>query len=131
MKYSEFLKALQNRSVPPVMTFLGEESFLKDRAMEALITRFLDADSRQYNYRSFAGEELKDNSFLEDASTLPMFSDWKVVHIKGASALDKTFDKIAAKKPGTPNPFVDKSLVDRYNTILYECAQAKLARQGS
>ena len=47
------------------------------------------------------------------------------------AALDKTFDKIAAKKPGTPNPFVDKSLVDRYNTILYECAQAKLARQGS
>ncbi|MCI0612342.1 hypothetical protein L0244_05075, partial [bacterium] len=94
MKYSEFLKAIQNRSVPPVMTFLGEEVFLKDRAMEALITRFLDADSRQYNYRSFAGEELKDNSFLEDASTLPMFSDWKVVHIKGASALDKSFGKI-------------------------------------
>jgi hypothetical protein len=47
------------------------------------------------------------------------------------AALDKTFDKIAAKKPGAANPFVDKGLVDRYNTILYECAQAKLARLGS
>jgi DNA polymerase III subunit delta len=94
VKYSEYLKALQNRSVPPVMTFLGEETFLKDRAMEALINRFLDDDSRQYNYRSFAGEELKDSSFLEDASTLPMFSEWKIVHIKGASALDKSFAKI-------------------------------------
>ncbi len=62
--------------------------------MEALLTRFLDSESRHYNYRSFAGEELKDNSFLEDASTLPMFSDWKVVHIKGVAALDKSLGKI-------------------------------------
>jgi len=47
------------------------------------------------------------------------------------AALDKTFDKIAAKKPGVPNPFVDKSLAERFSTILYECAQAKLARLGS
>jgi metallo-beta-lactamase class B len=46
------------------------------------------------------------------------------------AALDKTFEKIAAKKPGA-NPFVDKALPERFNTILYECAQAKLARLGS
>lgn len=94
MKYSEFLKAVQNKSIAPVITFLGEEAFLKDRAMDALISCFLDAESKQYNYRSFSGDELKDNEFLEDASTLPMFSDWKVVHIKGAAVLDKSFTKV-------------------------------------
>jgi DNA polymerase-3 subunit delta len=94
MKYSEFLKAIQNKSIPPVITLLGEEAFLKDRAMDAVISRFLDADSKQYNYRSFTGDELKDSTFLEDASTLPMFSDWKIVHIKGAAALDKSLTKM-------------------------------------
>ena len=94
MKYSEFLKAVQSKSVPPVITLLGEETFLKDRAMDAVVSCFLDADAKQYNYRSFVGDELKDNSFLEDASTLPMFSDWKIVHIKGATALDKSLTKM-------------------------------------
>jgi len=47
------------------------------------------------------------------------------------AALDKTFEKIAAKKPGAANPFVDKALPERFNTILYECAQAKLVRLDS
>ena len=94
MKYSEFLKAVQSKNIPPVITLLGEEVFLKDRAMDAVLSRFMDADSKQYNYRSFTGDELKDNTFLEDASTLPMFSDWKIVHIKGAAALDKSLNKV-------------------------------------
>ncbi len=94
MKYSEFLKAVQSKNIPPVITLLGEEVFLKDRAMDAVLARFMDADSKQYNYRSFTGDELKDNTFLEDASTLPMFSDWKIVHIKGAAALDKSLNKV-------------------------------------
>ncbi len=43
------------------------------------------------------------------------------------AALDKTFDKIAAKKSGQ-NPFIGKDLAERYGTILLECTQAKLAR---
>ena len=43
------------------------------------------------------------------------------------AALDKTFEKIAAKKPGQ-NPFVNRDLAKRYNTILLECTRAKLAR---
>jgi DNA polymerase-3 subunit delta len=94
MKYSEFLKAVQAGTIPPVITFLGEEQFLKDRAMEALLNRFLDEDARKFNYRSLTGEEIKDVSFLEDASTLPMFSDWKVMYIKQAAALDKSIGRI-------------------------------------
>ena len=52
------------------------------------------------------------------------------------AALDKMFDKLAAMKPGRlaipgsryQNTFVDKDLVKRFNAILLECAQAKLAR---
>src|SRR5262245_2789154 len=93
MKYSEFLKTLQSRSFQPVLTFLGEELFLKERALEALLKSVLDEDSRRYNYRSFVGDELKDSSFLEEASTLPMFSDLKVLYIKNAAALDKNIGR--------------------------------------
>ena len=93
MKYSDFLKAIQSRTVQPVITFLGEESFLKDRALEALLTRFLDEESRRYNYRSLVGDEIKDAAFLEEASTLPMFSELKVLYVKNAAALDKNLGK--------------------------------------
>jgi metallo-beta-lactamase class B len=46
------------------------------------------------------------------------------------AALDSTFDKIRAlnsRKPGDPHPFVSKDDVDRFSTILVECAEAKLA----
>src|SRR5437667_533728 len=94
MKYSEFLKAVQARQIQPVVTFLGPEKFLKDRAMEAVVKRFLDEDSRAYNFRALAAEELKDSSFLDDASTLPMFGEWKIVVIRDASALEKSYVKI-------------------------------------
>lgn len=93
MKYSEFLKTVQAGTPQPVTTFLGPETFLKERARDAVLNRFLDEESRHYNYRSFVGEELKDSSFLEEASTLPMFSDRKIIYIKNAEAMDKSLGR--------------------------------------
>ena len=94
MRYSEFLKSVQEHKVSPVVTFLGEESFLKDRALETVLNRFLDPDSRAFNYRSLLGEEIKDTSFLDEASTVPMFGEWKVIYIRHASALEKGISRI-------------------------------------
>ena len=46
------------------------------------------------------------------------------------AALDNMFAKIdalQARKPGDPHPFVGKDDVDRFSTIVIECAEAKLA----
>ena len=94
MKYSEFLKAVQEGKISPVVTFLGDEHFLKERALRTVLNRFLDADSRAFNYRSFVGEEIKDTAFLDEASTMPMFGDWKILYIKNASALEKGLTRV-------------------------------------
>ena len=94
MKYSEFLKAVQTRQIQPVSTFLGEESFLKERALEAVLNRFLESDSRAFNFRSLYAEDLKDTAFLDDASTMPMFGDWKVLYLKDAGVLEKYLARI-------------------------------------
>jgi DNA polymerase-3 subunit delta len=94
MKYSEFLKAVQEGKVSPVVTFLGEEHFLKDKALATVLSRFLDADSRPFNYRLLGGEEIKDTEFLDEASTMPMFGDWKIVYVRNAAALEKIFGRI-------------------------------------
>ena len=94
MKYSEFLKGIQSGKIQPVITFLGEEAFLKDRALEAVIKRFLDPDSKAFQFRSFAAEELRDASFLDDAATTPMFGDWKVLYLKNAEMLEKSLSRI-------------------------------------
>ncbi len=44
---------------------------------------------------------------------------------------DKTLDKLHAigfRKPGGPHPLVNKSVVDRFLTIMRECTEAQLAR---
>jgi DNA polymerase-3 subunit delta len=94
MKYSEFLKAIQNQQIQPVLTFFGQESFLKERALNAVITRFLEPENRAFNFRSLYAEELKDSAFLDDASTLPMFADWKVLYLKDAAALEKSMARV-------------------------------------
>ncbi len=46
------------------------------------------------------------------------------------AALDNMFEKVQAlqsRKPGGPHPFVSKDDVDRFSTIVIECAEAKLA----
>jgi DNA polymerase III subunit delta len=94
LRYSEFLKAVQERKVSPVVTFLGEETFLKDRALDTVLNRFLDQDSRSFNYRLMLGEEIKDTEFLDDAGTMPMFGEWKVIVVKHASALERGIGRI-------------------------------------
>ena len=95
MRYSEFLKAVQDRQISPVVTFLGEETFLKDRALDTVLNRFLDQDSRSFNFRSLLGDEIKDTEFLDDAGTMPMFGEWKVIVVKHASALERTWRRAA------------------------------------
>ncbi len=94
MKYSEFLKAIQSKTIQPGITFLGEETFLKDRALEAVRKRFLDEASRAFNFRSLFAEDLKDTSFLDDAGTMPMFGEWKVLYVKDAAVLEKSLGRI-------------------------------------
>jgi metallo-beta-lactamase class B len=51
-----------------------------------------------------------------------------IVHIH--AAYDDTLEKLAAvraRRPGDPNPFVNKDDVDRFMTLHVECAQAQLA----
>lgn len=46
------------------------------------------------------------------------------------AALDNMFakaDALKSRAPGQPNPFVSKDDVDRFSTVLTECAEAKLA----
>jgi hypothetical protein len=46
------------------------------------------------------------------------------------AALDSAFAKMEAlksRKPGDPHPFVSKDDVDRFSTVLLECARAKQA----
>jgi metallo-beta-lactamase class B len=50
------------------------------------------------------------------------------------AALDNMFAKIdvlRSRKPGDPHPFVSKDDVDRFSTIVIECAEAKLAWASS
>jgi metallo-beta-lactamase class B len=47
---------------------------------------------------------------------------------------DRTLDKVRSvqyRKPGSPHPYVSKSNVDRFMTIMSECVDAQLARVGS
>jgi len=50
------------------------------------------------------------------------------------AALDNMFAKLEAlqsRKAGDPHPFVSRDDVDRFSTIVIECAEAKLAWANS
>lgn len=94
MKYSEFLKSVQARKIPSVITFLGEEIFLKERALEAVKNSVSSTEEGALSYRTLYGEDLKDVSFLEDANTSPMFSEMKILYLKNAVSLEKSWARV-------------------------------------
>ena len=87
MTPQEFETSLKKGIVPTVCFLYGEEQFLVERAVQALLQRAIDPSLKDFNFNVYFGNESKGVDIIDAAQTLPMFSERRAVLVKRAEQL--------------------------------------------
>lgn len=87
MTYAELNRAIDGRSIPPLLFLYGEETFLLERTVQRLRDAAVPAEARDFNYNLYHGKETPAEVILETALTLPVFSAHRLVLVKEAQNL--------------------------------------------
>ncbi len=79
-------KAISGASGGGVFFLHGEDEYRKAQAAQALVDRFLDPATREFNLDRLEGAETPVDRLASVVATPPMMADWRVVHLKEAEA---------------------------------------------
>lgn len=97
-------KAIAEASTGGVFFLHGEDEYRKSQAVQALLDRFSDPTTRDFNLDRLEGAETTVERLASVVATPPMMADWRVVHLRQAeafatSAKARAVVLDAAKKP--------------------------------
>ncbi len=74
---------IKSRTFPPILLMFGEEDFLLEEAYNALITASVEQNGMEsFNFDSFDGSDITQDTLVEMASAFPMMAERRVVAIK-------------------------------------------------
>ncbi len=76
-------------TTPSVFLFLGEEKYLKERAIDELRSRSLDSFSGELDYKVFHGSDTSADEIINSAATLPFFSAKRLIVVKDFDKFSK------------------------------------------
>ena len=81
MTFEQFIQAVRNDRLPPLLLLQSEENYFLDQAVK-LVSESVPAESRDFNLTSLHGRELKGAELIDQARTLPVFASRRVVIVK-------------------------------------------------
>lgn len=73
----------------PVFLFIGEDDYLREKAIKDLSSSLLDSSSRELDYKVFYGGETSAREILDVAATMPFLASRRLVVIKDFEKLSK------------------------------------------
>jgi len=91
-EYREFLEVLRTHSYGPIVLFEGEEDFLVDECVDAIVDHTLGPAERSFNLDVIDGGRADVRDVLSHASSFPMMSDKRVVVVRDFDKLISTED---------------------------------------
>jgi DNA polymerase-3 subunit delta len=107
---SRALDALLERESPdPVYLLHGDNEFLKDEGIRAIVARFTDPGTRDFNFDLLHGSEVDASRIATVLDALPMLANRRVVILRDVGALKK--DARAALDRYLDRPSADTLLV--------------------
>ena len=104
MKPDEFVKALEKGEIAPLYYLYGDEPFLVERGVKRLMDLVVDPGFRDFNLTILYGNECKGPEIVENAQTLPMFAERRVVLVKRAHELPASAQELLASYAQDPSP---------------------------
>ena len=85
--FEELIKEISSGEISPLYIFKGDQIYLIDQALQELKNRVL-GEADDTNYIVFHGDSASAEEITESASTIPMFSNRKLVVVKNAEKLN-------------------------------------------
>lgn len=82
MTYDQFAQGVRAGRIPHLLLLHGEESYLVDQAARLVIDAVVLPETRDFNLTIVSGRELKGNALIDQARTLPVFADRRLVVIR-------------------------------------------------
>ncbi|MGA7159734.1 MAG: DNA polymerase III subunit delta [Bacteroidota bacterium] len=86
-----FLSSIKNKEFAPVYFFFGEEDFLIDEIVDAVVAEGIDAATKGFNLDIIHGGEIDGKEIVALASSFPMMAERRVVVVKD-------FDRVSNKE---------------------------------
>lgn len=80
--FNSFQEALHKKKFSPVYFFYGEEKFLIEECVDAIIEHAVDPAMKEFNFDILQGSEVDANKVLAIASSYPMMADRRVIILK-------------------------------------------------
>lgn len=85
MTYEQFTQAVRADRIPPLLLLHGEEGYLVEQASRQVIAAVVAPDSRDFNLTVVHGRDLKGNDLVDQARTLPVFADRRLIVIRNVN----------------------------------------------
>lgn len=84
MTFEQFTQAAHADRLPPLLLLHSEENYFLDQAVK-LTSALVPAESRDFNLNVLHGRDLKGADLVDQARTLPVFADRRVIIVKNVN----------------------------------------------
>lgn len=88
VKALDLFEKLKKEEIHPVYFLTGNESYLRNAALELILSRTVDPATRDFNFAVFQGGDADIERVMGQASSYPMLSDRRTVVIKNVNQMD-------------------------------------------
>ena len=88
MRPEDLERSITKGEIAPLYFIYGEDEFLVDRTVQRLVDRAVSPDFRDFNFTVYYGKECRGEQIIENAMTLPMFAERRVILVKRAEELN-------------------------------------------
>lgn len=109
MKPEDLERSVSKGEIAPLYFIYGEEEFLADRAVARLVEKLVDPAFKDFNFTVLYGKECKAEQIIDNAMTLPMFADRRVILVKRAEELQA--EQLEQLIPYIKNPSPETCLI--------------------
>ena len=99
-----FKAALESGAFAPAYLFLGDDDYLKEEMVRALIARATEPSTRDFNLDLLRGAETDARALASTLDALPMMAERRVVVVRDAAALKKDARASVTRYLQRPSP---------------------------
>ncbi len=97
LKAEDLFDTLKTEAIRPVYFLTGTEAYLRNVALELLLSRAVDESTRDFNLAVFQGGDAEIDHIIGQATSYPMLSERRTVVIRNVNQMDTaSTDSIAA-----------------------------------
>jgi DNA polymerase III subunit delta len=87
MRPEDLDRSITKGEIAPLYFIYGDDEFLVDRSVQRLVDTAVSPDFRDFNFTLYYGKECRGDQIIENAMTLPMFAERRVILVKRAEEL--------------------------------------------